>query len=94
MPVGGTEVPEALSIEGEHIVRIRCVICHGSLLDTDGDPSNTVRGNFQRVKQKIKPIGPLLKSSEVRRQRRAARMEASVKSTLLYVSPMTGNIPL
>ena len=49
------------------------------------DPSSAVRLNAQRAKQQIIRIRPpLLKSSEVRKRRKAACNEAFVKPILLY----------
>ena len=81
---GGGEVPEALTVEGERIVRVQRVTYLGSVLDANRNPSSAVRSNAQRVKQQIIRIRPVLKSSEVRKRRKAACIEAFVKPTLLY----------
>ena len=84
MHFGGGEVPETLTVEGERIVWVQSVTYLGSVLDANGDISSAVRSNAQRVKQQIIRIRPLLKSSEVRKRRKAACIEAFVKPTLLY----------
>ena len=84
MHIGGDEVPEALTVKGERIVRVQRVTYLGSVLDANGDPSGAVRSNAQRAKQQIIRIRPLLKSSEVRKRRKAACIEVFVKPTLLY----------
>ena len=84
MHIGGGEVPEALTVEGERIVRVQRVTYLGSVLDANGDPSSAVPSNAQLAKQQIIRIKPLLKSSEVRKRRKAICIEAFVKPTLLY----------
>ena len=67
MHIGGDEVHEALTVEGEHTERVQRVTYLGSVLDANGDPSDAVRSNAQRAKQQIIRIRSLLKRSEVRK---------------------------
>ena len=84
MHIGGGEVPEALTVEGERIVRVQRVTYLGPVLNANGDPSSSVRSNAQCAKQQIIRIRPLLKRSEVRKRRKANCIEAFVKPTLQY----------
>ena len=83
MQFGDGEVPETLIAEGERIARVQCVTCRGSVLDTNRDRSSAVRANAQHAKQQVVRIRTLLKSSEDRKRRKAACIEAFVK--LLYL---------
>ena len=59
-------------------------------------PLIAVRANAQRAEEQIIRIRPLLKSSEVRKRRKAACIETFVKLTLIYglaTIVMTENYP-
>ena len=47
--IRGGRVPEALTVDGESIVRVQRVTYLGSVLDANGDPSGAVRSNAQRA---------------------------------------------
>ena len=45
MHIGGDEVPEALTVEGERIVRVQRVTYLGSVLEANGDASGVIYSN-------------------------------------------------
>ena len=81
---GGGDVPDQLTFEDEQVKRVQRVTYLGSVLDGDGDATSAVNANCQRAKYQILRIRPLLRSSAVRKRRKAACIETFVKPSLLY----------
>ena len=86
MHVGGGDVPDQLTLEDEQVKRVKRVIYLGSVLDRDddGDATSAINVNCQQVKCQIVRIRPLVRSSAVRKRRKAVCIETFVKPSILH----------